>query len=438
MLKSKFFLGIAVMALSFIFLIGCDDDDNGMNSNPTTTSVRVIHASYDAPAVDVRVDGSVAISSLDFGESSGYAEVNTGMRNIVVTPAGSTTPVVIEADLALAEDTEYTVYAVNSLGSIEPIVSVDDRTGRADKALIRFIHASPDASAVDIKLNSGSGAAVFSNVAFKDIEDYAAVDAGSYVFAVTPAGSTDEVAVFNPVEVQNGNLYTVIALGTLDAGDQYPFLVRVFIDNGSGDASLDLSAGSSNVMVIHASPDAPPVDLLVDDSKVNTTGLPFPQNTGYLAVSAGDRNFKVNAEGTSTTVIDATATLAPNGNYSIFAVDVLATTMPLVLEDDLSSPAAGKAHVRFLHLSPDAPEVDITLPDGTIVFGQYEFKESSAFTPFDAGTYDLEVRVSGTSTVALNLDNINLESGKIYTVFAKGLLSGSGDQALGAEIIVNN
>ncbi len=409
-----------------------------MNSNPTTTSVRVIHASYDAPAVDVRVDGSVAISNLDFGESSGYAQINTGTRNIAVTPAGSTTPVVIEADLEIAEDTEYTVYAVNALNSIEPIVSIDDRTGRADKALIRFIHASPDAPAVDIKLNGGSGAAVFSNVAFKGLEDYAAVDAGSYVFAVTPAGSTDEVVVFNPVEVQNGSLYTVIALGTLDAGDQYPFMVRVFVDNGSGDASLDLSAGSSNVMVIHASPDAPPVDLLVDDSKVNTTGLPFPQNTGYLAVSAGDRNFKVNAEGTSTTVIDATTMLAPSGDYSIFAVDVLANIMPLVLEDNLSAPAAGKAHVRFLHLSPDAPEVDITLPDGTIVFGQYEFKETSAFTPLDAGTYDLEVRVSGTSTVALNLDNINLESGKIYTVFAKGLLSGSGDQALGAEIIVNN
>ncbi|HDS00902.1 MAG TPA: DUF4397 domain-containing protein [candidate division Zixibacteria bacterium] len=438
MLKSKLFFGLTAMALSFVFLIGCDDDDNAINSNPATTSVRVIHASYDAPAVDVRVDGSVAITNLAYGESSGYAQLNTGSRNIAVTPAGSTTPVVINADLELAENTEYTVYAVNGLNSIEPIISVDDRSGRADKAQIRFIHASPDAPAVDIKLNSGTGSTVFSDVAFKDIEDYAAVDQGSYVFAVTPAGSSSEVVVFNPVEVQNGNLYTVIALGTLDAGDQYPFVVRVFVDNGNGNASLDLSAGSSNVMVIHASPDAPAVDLLVDDFKVNTSGLPFPQNTGYLALSAGDRNFKVNAAGTSTTVIDATATLVPNGNFSVFAVDVLANIMPLVLADDLSAPAAGKAHVRFLHLSPDAPEVDITLPDGTIVFGQYEFKESSAFTPLDAGMYDLEVRVSGTPTVALNLDNINLESGKIYTVFARGLLSGSGDRALGAEIIVNN
>ena len=247
MLKSKLFLSAAVLALSFIFLMGCDDD-NSINPAPATTSIRVIHASYDAPAVDVRVDGSVAITNLAYGESSGYAELNTGTRNIAVTPAGSSSSVVINADLNLDDSTEYTVYAVNVLNSIEPIVSVDDRAGRADKALIRFIHASPDAPAVDIKLNSGSGATVFSNTAFKDIEDYAAVDAGSYVFAVTPAGSNSEVAVFNPVDVQNGSLYTVIALGTLNTNDQYPFIVRVFVDNGSGNASLDLSAGSSNEM----------------------------------------------------------------------------------------------------------------------------------------------------------------------------------------------
>jgi hypothetical protein len=31
-----------------------------------------------------------------------------------------------------------------------------------------------------------------------------------------------------------------------------------------------------------------------------------------------------------------------------------------------------------------------------------------------------------------------LTSGKIYTVFAKGFLGGTGAQALGAQIIVNN
>ena len=104
---------------------------------------------------------------------------------------------------------------------------------------------------------------------------------------------------------------------------------------------------------------------------------------------------------------------------------------------DLALTGAGKAHVRFIHLSPNAPAVDITLTDGTVLFGNVAFKESAGFSPLDAGTYDLQVRVAGTETVVLELPDIKLDNGAIYNVFAKGLVSGTGDQALGAEIILN-
>jgi hypothetical protein len=194
---------------------------------------------------------------------------------------------------------------------------------------------------------------------------------------------------------------------------------------------------NSLVKVVHASPDAPGVDLLVDNT-VAGTNLTFPNNTGYLTVNSGTRNVKVNVTGTQTTVIEANVDFMQNKNYSVFAVNSVANIEPLLIEDDLTAPAQAKAHVRFIHLSPDAPAVDITLTDGTVVFGDKSFKEFTAFTPLDAGTYALQVRVAGTSTVALDLGNITVESGKIYTVFAKGFLTGVGQQALGAEIIVNN
>lgn len=194
---------------------------------------------------------------------------------------------------------------------------------------------------------------------------------------------------------------------------------------------------NSLVKVVHASPDAPGVDLLVDNA-VAGTNLTFPNNTGYLTVPSGTRNVKVNVTGTMTTVIEANVPFMQDRNYSVFAVNSVANIEPLLIEDDLTAPASGKAHVRFIHLSPDAPAVDITLTDGTVVFGNRVFKDFTAFTPLDAGTYDLQVRVAGTTTVALDLPGITVESGKIYTVFAKGFLSGSGTQALDAQIIVNN
>ncbi|MFN3693937.1 MAG: DUF4397 domain-containing protein [Ignavibacterium sp.] len=193
----------------------------------------------------------------------------------------------------------------------------------------------------------------------------------------------------------------------------------------------------ANVLVVHASPDAPGVDLLVDNT-VAGTNLTFPNNTGYLSVNAGTRNIKVNVTGTSTTVIQANLNLMENKNYSVFAVNQVSAIEPLVLEDNLSSPASGKAHVRFIHLSPNAPAVNITLTDGTVVFNNVPFKGSVDFTPLNAGTYNLQVRDAATNqTVVLELPNITLQTGKIYTVFAKGFLGGTGAQQLGAQIIVN-
>jgi major membrane immunogen (membrane-anchored lipoprotein) len=196
------------------------------------------------------------------------------------------------------------------------------------------------------------------------------------------------------------------------------------------------STPQASVQVTHASPDAPAVDLIVDGAEVGSD-LAFPNSTGYLKVDAGTRNVKVNVANTSTTAIEGSVPVQANKNYSIFAVNTVANIEPLILEDDLTPPASGNAHVRFIHLSPDAPAVDITLTDGTIVFGDYAFKDASAFTPLPAGTYDLQVRVQGTTTVVLDLPGITVQDGKIYTVFARGLVAGAGDQALGAQIIVN-
>jgi hypothetical protein len=437
-MKNKtMFLMLSV--LTFSLLWSCADDSKaGMTNMDMKANIRVVHTSYDAPAVDISVDGTTAISNLEYGISSGYAQLNAGSANVKVTPAGAASPVVIDADVVLEDGSEYTIFAAGSLSTIEPVIAVDNRQAVNNKAKIRFAHMSPDAPAVDIKLNDGNGPAVFGNVAFKDISSYVEVDGGTYTFAVTPTNSTDEVIVFDPIAVENGMVYTVVAKGTLNPADSFPFIARVFVDNAEGNAFVDLTAfGKANVMVIHASPDAPGVDLLVDNS-VAGSNLTFPVNTGYLGVTAGTRNIKVNVTGTSTKVIQADIEFMKNMNYSIFAVDSVAKIQALLIEDDLSTPAAGNAHVRFIHLSPNAPAVDITTTSGAVVFGNKSFKEYTDFTPLGAGSYDLQVRLQGTDTVVLELPGINLQDGKIYSVFARGFVGGSGAQELNAEIIVNN
>ena len=210
----------------------------------------------------------------------------------------------------------------------------------------------------------------------------------------------------------------------------------------SCDKDDDVEPGQAQVMVVHASPNAPAVDVRVNNA-VALSNVAYPANSNYLAVNAGSTNIKVSPTTTTTNVIDATVDLNANTNYSVFAIDSVNKIKAAVVSDNLATPASGKAHVRFFHFSANAPAVDIAVVGGPVLFSNRTFNDQSSnasvanFTPLDAGTYNLEVRVAGTSTVALAVPGVVLTAGKIYTVFAKGFLGGTGAQALGAQVIVN-
>lgn len=205
-----------------------------------------------------------------------------------------------------------------------------------------------------------------------------------------------------------------------------------------GSASTS-AADMARVRVIHASPDAPAVDVYADGNKV-LSNVPFKGSSDYLSVPAGPHNFTVFATGANpasdTAVIDADATLAAGKDYTIAAVGKVADIKPAVFEDNNAAPAAGKAHVRVIHASPDAPAVDVAVKGGPVVFSNLAFPNGAGPSPVDAGTYDLEVRAAGTTTVALPINGVQLQAGKIYTVLAVGLLNGT--PALEALPIVND
>jgi hypothetical protein len=200
---------------------------------------------------------------------------------------------------------------------------------------------------------------------------------------------------------------------------------------------------TARVMVVHASPNAPNVDVRVNNS-VALTNVPFLANSSYTAVPAGNTNIKVSPTGTTTYVIDANVNLAANTSYSVFAVDSVSKIKAAAVVDDLTVPASGKAHIRFFHFSPNAPAVTVRVVNGPALFSNRSFNDQAtnaavaSFTPVDAATYNLEVVLAGTNTVVLPLPGVALTAGKIYTVYAKGFVGGSGNQALGAQLIANN
>ena len=116
----------------------------------------------------------------------------------------------------------------------------------------------------------------------------------------------------------------------------------------------DNDGGQTRLMVIHASPNAPAVDVRVNNT-VALSNVPYPTNSQYNSIPSGNTNLKISPAGITTYVIDATVDLEPNLNYSVFAIDSVTKIKAALVRDDLTAPATGKSHVRFFHFSPNAP-----------------------------------------------------------------------------------
>ena len=182
--------------------------------------------------------------------------------------------------------------------------------------------------------------------------------------------------------------------------------------------------GEARVRVVHASPDAPAVDVLVDDAEV-LGDVPYLASSDYLELAPGQRNLKVNAAGTATTVIDADVDLTDGADYTVIASGPVAALAPIVLEDDNTAPSAGNVRVRAIHGAPGAPAVDIyvTAPGAdleaeTPVLTGVEFGDVADYIEAPAGDYQVRVTPAGSKAVVIDSGTLSLASGQVRTAIA--------------------
>jgi hypothetical protein len=189
------------------------------------------------------------------------------------------------------------------------------------------------------------------------------------------------------------------------------------------------AADSAMVRVLHASPDAPAVDVYVDGNKVGAplAGLEFGDLSAYVSLPAGTYDLKVCAAADATVcpiVADGVA-LAAGTSYTIAATNLLASIEAQIITD-APSPVAAKTQVRVVHFSADTPAVDVLTQDGsTKVVENLAYPKATDYLTLDPGSYDLKVCASADNTVCpLDPGPLDLAAGKSYSVFAIGSLAG--------------
>jgi len=309
--------------------------------NPAEARVTVFHAIPTVQPVSVLVDDTTLVSGLGFAslvdeEADGIytADLVAGTYDISVEYTEGTQETLFELpETTLTANRNYLFAATGSPESPE-LVSVstnpDDLMGEMDMAeegmaegpaTLRVAHLSEDAPAVDVYVD---GETVLEGVEYPALSDFLELDAGTYAVDVAPAGTSIEEAVLSTdVTLTAGQAYTAAAVGLVSRPDITPLELVLLEEDYS-----EINPAEARFSVLHASPGAPPVDVLVDD-QVFVASLAYPgtlgDNDGFVSfdVVSGSYDIQVTAAGDPETVLlDLPATeLAPGNQYFIAAIN---------------------------------------------------------------------------------------------------------------------
>ena len=189
--------------------------------------------------------------------------------------------------------------------------------------------------------------------------------------------------------------------------------------------------GQARVRFAHLSPDAPAVDVLVDNRTVERD-LELGDVTEYRAVPAGERQITIRAANdTSRVVFQGELNLEAGTNYTIAAAGEIAENAterfrPIALTEDPQVPSGGNASVRFVHLSPDAGPVDVTVNEtGRVLYDNATFGNATDYVTVPSGVYTLDVRraTRGDNGTVVESVDVSFENRMAYTAFAAGYVS---------------
>ncbi len=427
-------LRLGALLVSMFVVAACDSDNSPLVTVPQTANIQVLHASPDAPAVNILVDGGAIASDVDYKVGTGQLEVDAGTYSVEVEGIladGSTATVIGPVDLTFDADTTYSIAAVGPVAAIEPVVVSQPRTAvSAGAARLFVLHGAAAAPQVDVFVTTPgadlTATAPTGTFAFKETIGPAEVAAGDYQIRVTLAGDpTTVVYDSGTVPLADGDDLFVAAVPNTTASASPISLV---VQNGSAAVEIADAATPASLRVFHTSPDAPAVDVVVNDNFASplVPGLAFPDFAGYVNVPADDYNVKVTAAGNpGAIVIDADLTLEAGQAYDVLAVDNLAAIEALVLNDD-PRPVATESKVRIVHASPTAQDVDIyVVAPGTDIntvdptFAAIPFKASTGYVSLLPGSYDVAVTPTGTKTAAIGPANFTFNDGDVLTVVAR-------------------
>jgi hypothetical protein len=234
-----------------------------------------------------------------------------------------------------------------------PATSPDTSLPVVDEAMVRFVHVSPNAGAVEVALAATDAGAAERHVVeldYLETTEYRTVREGSFDITATSAHGGEPIVLAEQVQTVPGGSYTVALIGlALDEGeageaddgfvawlqgiftpDRPELALRAVVLDDVGAAGV--GPGGEAVRVVHAAPGTDTLEVVHvrDDTAEVLASVSYLDVTGFIDVVPEAGTLELRAEGADTTIADIDGVdPAPGRIHTIFLVGTPIEDVPL-------------------------------------------------------------------------------------------------------------
>lgn len=417
---------LALSCVLAVVVAGCNTG-KGVSNGSTHGTMRLINVIPNAAGpLNATFDNQTFATGLPFEGMTPYQSIDSGMREVQLSVAGSSTNV-IDLIPTFAADTAYTFVAFGAVGSAAGLVLNDTLTVDPGAGLfaLRVINAASNNAGIDIYVTSpgedlNTVSPSIAGVAYGTNSAFANLPAGNRQVRVTaanskqviydaPAQSFGERAQIEAIVYSRGSstLVNVASLNLDDTGTvtiANSQLARFKVVNGS-------SVGS-------------PLNVFVDQD-LALSNIPYAAASSYQTIDAGRRVLTIESTATPGAALLTLTPTFPSATDTAIAITGQAGALTATLYSDPNfPPAPGRARVRFVNSTIDVAALDVFVNFSRQVSGLAMNTVSPGIeldADATAGTsYEFDFNVSGSSQAALQLPGVVLLGGQLYTIYVVG------------------
>lgn len=429
---------LILVALVSTLLVACGSSDV---VGPDTQKASIRFYNGNTQSASVKLNEKELFDYINSGRVSARVTIDPTTDTVQIRAMDGPTNAILAKRNAVIKPVNYSVVlfpATSAFGCVrrpeECVLHEDASAPPSGRTRIRVINATTDASRLSLTIDE-MDILKENQLAVCSISNVVDIEAGDHNIQLLHTTGEQYAVAYRDVELRPGITYTLLLTGSLAFDDKQPFHARFYAEDVDEGVDFLIPPDVGKYQIVHAVAGLKSFEAKLDGvARPETAVIEFSKSSGYVDLEIGTHTTGVFINGTpliqetrTTTTLRSRKTLFVTGSMvppNIAGIELVDLVQPL---------ASNSATIRFVNLSPDAPELDFyRVVNGVeaIIDGcaKMAFRETTStangtlqFTELPAGRITVLAKKANTQTVVLQPTQITLVPGEISTYWLGGV-----------------